>query len=289
MADTPLRVCIPEYHTHPIKPRGFNEFVEMFSGTQRTQHPDGMVHGFWELASLDKDGKVLARTWTENIVTDRGATAMLENAYATAASTVPIFNRLALSNQGFCAQTSAATGTVAITSISVVAIAAPIASGVTMDLNNGGGTHQTVTLSGAAALNATALTVTSFTPTINYPAGTPLVANGGGGAPAATDDVYTLTLQPARSTLAYYDSGALAGGAFTYTTTGGAGARKVAIVFTFGVQTGGLMQSNYCELWTTNAAQASITATGNSGNHLIFPYQTINGTTQLQVTLNITL
>lgn len=298
MADTPLRVCIPEYHTHPVKPRGFAEFVDMFSDTQFARPNHETVRGFWELASLDKNGKVLSRTWTENIVTDNGASAMLENAYnntEAAGGNIPIFNRLGLSNQGFCAQLSAPTGTGATTSLSVVALAAPIASGVTMSLNSGGTSPQTVTLSGAAALNATSLAVNSFTPAYGgvastaYPAGTPLVANGGGGAPAATDDVYTLTIQPNRSTLAYYDSGALSAGAFTFTTTGGAGARKVAIVFTFGVQTGTLMQSNYCELWTTNAAQASITATGKSGNHLIFPYQTINGTTQLQVTLNITL
>lgn len=289
MSET-LIVTLPEYHTTPVKPRNFDAFCEMM----RDVHgPDGLL-GLWELAQIDTTtGRTLSRVWTKNIVTDHGAATMLNNTYTNALAAggntgFAPFTRLALSNQGNVASLSAASGTSATTTLSVTALAAPLAINTTLDLNYGGATHQTVTLSAAAALNATSITVTSFTPTQNYAAGTPLVGNGTY-APAATDDVYTLTLQPNRATLVYNDSGALSAGAFTYTNTGGAGARKVQIQYTFPTQTGALAAANYGELWTTDAAQASITATGHSGNHLIFPYQSINSTTSLQVTLNVTL
>lgn len=288
-----LTVTLPEYHANPVKPRGFDEFCQMM----RDVHgPDGVL-GLWELKQIDEPtGRVLSRVWTKNIVTDHGAATMLNNTYTPS---LPVngntgflpFTRLGLSNQAKVAALSAASGTVATTTLSVTALAVPIANSTTLTLNYGQTGPQQVTLNAAAAQGATSLTVVSFTPSSNFPAGTTLVAgpNTTTTNAAATDDVYTLTIQPALTSLVYNDSGALAAGAFTYTNVGGAGARKAQVQFTFPTQSGALAATNYCELWTVDVAQASITAVGHSGNHLVFPYQTINATTSLQVTLSVTL
>lgn len=68
------------------------------------------------------------------------------------------------------AKLTVATGIVPITSLSVTALPLPIPSGATINLRT-----QVVTLSADASPGDTSITVTSFTPSLNYPIGEPVV------------------------------------------------------------------------------------------------------------------
>lgn len=67
---------------------------------------------------------------------------------------------------------TAATGTSAITSVSVQSTPIAIANGDTLQLNDGAGHTQNITVNhtGGYAAGSTSITVNSFTPSVNYPA-----------------------------------------------------------------------------------------------------------------------
>src|SRR5439155_8841610 len=136
-----------------------------------------------------------------------------------------------------------------------------------MTLGYGGGTTQTVTLNGAASLGATSITVTSFTPSINYPIGTNVVA-----IPSVTDNPSSVS--------GSVDSGALSAGAFTYNATTGLGNRNVVISVTFTGTTGNA--GTYTEAYTSNAGTI---AANSTASHVIFPGFVLNSSTSETITL----
>jgi len=78
---------------------------------------------------------------------------------------------------------TAATTTGATTSLSVVALTQAMASGDSIRLNDNAGHTQTATLSAAAAIGATTLTTSSFTPSQVYPVGSTVTDTTQVGAP----------------------------------------------------------------------------------------------------------
>lgn len=222
---------------------------------------------------IDKHNRVrlvASRLIAENIVTDTGATAMLKNTWNNAGSAVGIFNQIAIdTNAGSTTLTSAlAANTSGVTSISVAATPASIASGTTLTLGYGTGNTQNIVTSALANAGATSITVTSFTVNATgFSIGANVVPN-----PTTSDNPSSLG-----GTSAY--SGALSSGAFTFSGTG-AGNRQVSIQFTFSTST---TAGSYTEAWTVNTNP--VAATGETASHLIFPVQTINSSTSLQITI----
>lgn len=257
-----LEVTLPEYHQSGLKPRGFTEFCDMFEA-----HSGPL--GLWELKVSDRfTGDILKRIWTKNVVTDNGATAMLKNTWNNAGSAIAIFNQLVVAaNAGSTTlQTALTNGQTGITSLSVAALPASIASGVTLTLGYGTGQTQNVTTSGTASAGATSITVTSFTANAAYAIGSNVVPN-----PAVSDN-------PSSSSGAQY-SGALSSGAFTFSGSG-AGNRSVVVTFTF--NGGSFTAGNYTEAFTANANPI---VAGATASHLITTPMALNSTTNLTVTV----
>lgn len=223
------------------------------------------------------DGKghihlVNSRLIAENIVTDNGGTALLKNTWNSAGSAVAIMNHILISfaNQGCTTQTGATINNAsgAQTSIACAALPAAIPANATVSWSYGTTNAETwtVTAAGAAAA-ATSIPVNSQT-------------TAGGHTHTAGDNIVpipTVTDNPS-SINNVADSGALSAGAFTFSGTG-AGNRQVQIVFTFGT---GTTAGNYTEAYTANSGTP---AAGIYASHLIFPSQTINSTTSLQLTI----
>jgi hypothetical protein len=111
------------------------------------------------------------------------------------------------------------------------------------------------------------LTVTSFTPTVNFPIGTAIVAN-----PVVTDNPSSVS--------GSVDSGALSGGAFTYTPTSGTGNRQVSISSTLTGTTGNA--GNYTECYTSNNGTIG---TGTTASHVIFPALVLTTSTNETISL----
>jgi hypothetical protein len=256
-----LIVNLAEYHKNPVKPRGFNEFLEMYSGPHKC---------WWELTNFDKlTGRVKQRIWTPNVITDNGAISMLKNTWNSSGSAVNIFNHVVVSPNGCSTKLTAATGTSPITVLSVTALPAAIADGATMTLGYNGSNPQTVTInnSGGYAIGATSLTVTSFTPAMNFPIGTDLCA-----IPSVADNPGSVS--------GTVDSGALSAGAFTFNATTGLGNRNVVISCTF-VGTSG-NAGTYTEAYTSNAGTI---ATNSTASHVIFPGFVLNSSSNETITL----
>jgi len=208
----------------------------------------------WQFETWDTStGELYERFVAKNIITDNGGISLLKNLWNNAGSAVGIMNHMVISPNGVAVSLTAATGTSAITSISVTALQAALPTGSTLVIGYGGATTQTITTTGTNSLGATSITVSSFTPTINYPIGTNVVAN-----PVVTDN-------PA-SVSGTVDSGALSAGAFTFTATSGTGNRKVDIVVTYTGSTGNA--GNYTEAYTSNAGTI---ASNSTASHVIFP------------------
>lgn len=185
---------------------------------------------------------------------------MLKNTWNNAGSAVSIFNHVVISPNGCSTKLTAATGTSPITTLSVTALPAAIANGATMTLGYNGSNPTTVTInnSGGYAAGATSLTVNSFTPAINFPIGTDLVA-----IPSVTDNPSSVS--------GTVDSGALSSGAFTYNATTGLGNRNVVIQCTFNGSTGNA--GTYTEAYTSNAGTI---AANSTASHVIFPGFVLN-------------
>lgn len=257
-----LEVTLPEYYQSSLKPRGFSEFCDMFEATK------GPI-GLWELKSTDKySGKVLKRIWTKNVITDTGGTAMLKNTWNNAGSAIGIMNQIAVAIQaGSTTLTTALTnGQTGVVSLAVAALPASIASGTTLTLGYGTGTTQTVTVGSTASSGATSITVTSFTANAAYAIGSNVVPN-----PNVSDN-------PSSVSGAQY-SGALAGGAFTFSGTG-AGNRQVVVTYTFAA--GGFTAGNYTEAYTCNANPI---VAGATASHLITTPMPLNASTSLTITI----
>jgi len=204
-------------------------------------------------------------TWCKNVITDIGATAMLKNTWYASGSQIAIFNQIAITTDEASTTLTTNTGTSAITTLSVAALPKAYGTGLTMTIGYGTGTTQTVTLNGNASAGATSITVNSFTPSIDYPAGTFLVP-----IPLVTDNPSSLG-----GTSAY--SGAITSGHFAYSGTG-AGSRQVIIDNTFNTST---TAGSYRGTYTTNANPV---ASGSTGSHLIHNAKTIDSTTSLLIT-----
>jgi len=253
-------VALPEYWKLQKKPQTFQAVL-------KAAKPHQCI---WQLENWDTNtGEVFERNLVKNTVTDNGAISMLKNAWNNAGSAVGIFNHVVVSPNGCSTTLTSATGTSAITTLSVAALPVAIANGATLTIGYGGGTTQTVTInnSGGYSAGATSLTVNSFTPSINYPIGTALVA-----IPSVTDNPSSVS--------GTVDSGALASGAFTYNATTGLGNRNVVIVAT---ETGTSGNAGpYTEAYTANAGTI---AANSTGSHVIFPAFTLGASSSETLTL----
>lgn len=224
----------------------------------------------WQFETWDaQTGEVYERSVFCNTITDNGGISLLKNLWNSAGSAVSIMSHVVVSPNGCSTTLTSTTGTSAITTLSVAALPAAIANGATMTIGYGGGTTQTVTInnSGGYSAGATSLTVNSFTPSINYPIGTALVA-----IPSVTDNPSSVS--------GSVDSGALSSGAFTYNATTGTGNRNVVIVATITGTSGNA--GNYTEAYTSNNAAIG---TGTTASHVIFPAFVLNSTTSESITL----
>lgn len=258
-----LEVTLPEYHKTPVKPQNFMELCDMYEAHE------GPL-GLWCLSLSDrKTGEIFKELWTKNIVTDTGGTAMLKNTWNNAGSAVGIMNQIAIAaQQGSTTLTTALTANATgVTSLAVAALPAAIPSGTVLTLGYGTGNTQNVTTSALAALNATSITVTSFT-----------VNATGFTIGSAVVPVPTTSDNPSSVTGAQY-SGALSSGAFTFSGTG-AGNRQVVISFTF--NGGSFTAGNYTEAYTCNANPIVAASTAS---HLITTPMSLNTNTNLTVTI----
>ena len=212
-------------------------------------------------------GLLRSQLWAKNVLTDNGATSMIKNLYNNAGAAVAVMNQIAIdTNAGSTSLTTALTnGQAGVTSLPVASIPGPIASGVTVQLGYGTAQTQNVTLSAAASIGATSLTVTSFTANAAYAVGSAVVP-----VPSTSDNPSSLA-----GTSAY--SGALAGGAFAFSGTG-VGNRQVVVTYTFSTAT---TAGSYNEYWMCNANPVVANATSN---HLIIVAQPINSTNSLAIT-----
>jgi hypothetical protein len=256
-------VAVPAFWELPIRKR-----PQSLAGVRKLAPHHACL---WEFITSDsRSGEVLERSIHENVITDLGAQAMLNNTWNVAAATPTIYNHIVISPNGCSTTLSSATGTSAITTLSVNSLPAAIANGATMTIGYGGGTTQTVTInhSGGYAIGATSIVVTSFTPSINYPIGAALVA-----IPNYTDNPSSVS--------GTQDSGALSSGAFTPASGSGLGSRIRPISYTFTGSSGNA--GTYTEAYTSN--NGTIGA-GTTGSHVIFPSFTLGS--GLNQTINLT-
>jgi hypothetical protein len=249
-----LVVNYPPYHKTPVKPRNFADFCAM---VERGKSPIGI----WELVQSDpKTGRVKRREWNKNVVTDNGAINILASAIAATSNANP-WNDLLITNNSASTTLTVATGVAAITSLSVAALPAALPANSIIQIGYGGGTTQNIPgPTSITAQGATTLTVPSFTPSINFPIGTAVVP-----VPGVTDNPTNANLTFNATTPLSQYSGALAGGAFVYTATTGAGNRNVVVTFTFktAANGGSTAIGNYTDAWLVNVASgAANTTTG---------------------------
>lgn len=256
-------VALPEYwqlpeHERPNTIEGIREMLAK---------PHDCI---WEFKNWDKQtGKVHSRMIIKNVITDNGAISMLKNTWNSSGGAVNIFSHVVISPNGCSTKLTSATGTSPITSIAVTALPAAIANSATMTIGYNGSNPATITInnSGGYSTGATSLTVNSFTPAINYPVGTDVVA-----IPSVTDNPSSVS--------GTVDSGALSSGAFTFNATTGLGNRNVVISVTFTGTTGNA--GTYTEAYTSNAGTI---AANSTASHVIFPGFVLNSSTNETITL----
>ena len=251
-------IAVPGYWRKNSKPATFEEVVARSARHQC----------IWQLENWDATtGELWERACAHNVVTDNGGISMLKNLWNSAGSAVAIGSHVTVSPNGCSTKLSAATGTSAITTLSVNALPVALANGSTLTLGYNGSNPQTVTLNASASLGATSLTVVSFTPAINFPIGTDICA-----IPSVTDNPSSVS--------GTVDSGALSSGAFTYNATTGLGNRNVVIVATE-VGTAG-NAGTYTEAYTGNNATIG---TGTTFSHIVIPGFVLNSSTNETLTL----
>lgn len=210
----------------------------------------------WEFLAWDaQTEEVYQRIIAENVITDLGAQAMLNNTWNVGGATPTIYNHVVINPNDNSVLLTAATGTSAITTLSISPLPSAIANGATLTLGYGGTNPTTVTInhSGGYSAGATSIIVNSFTPAINFPIGTPLCQ-----IPSVTDNPSSVS--------GSVDSGALSSGAFTPASGSGAGNRQRLIAATFTGTTGNA--GTYTGAYTSNNGTIG---TGTTGSHVIIP------------------
>ncbi len=281
-----LLVALPEYWKSSVKPRNFTDFCEMID----TQ---GKITGIWEWRQWNpKTGKTVKREWNKNVVTDDGAIEIFKCAITNAVPAA-VFNNIYINNNsGSSTLTTALTnGQTGITSLALAAIPAAIplnnitpATGATLvQVGYGTGQTQNVTVNGAAAKGATALTVSSYTSNAAYAIGTNVVP-----LPNVAENPTNTNLKVNQTgTVVEKYSGNLSGGAFTYTPTTGAGNRLVVVTFTFADSANGGTTSDgsYTDAWLCNVSTAA--TTNNYVCHEINTPMAVNSSNNVTVTITI--
>jgi hypothetical protein len=248
-----LIVNYAPYHRSSVKPRGFQEFCDMYE-------THGRITGLWEIIQWNaKTGEPVKRVWNSNVVTDNGAVNILASAIANASNANPWNNLLITNNDASCTL-SVATGTSPTTALNVTALPAALPANANIQVGFGGGTKQTIVgPSGITAQGVSgALTVPSWTPSINYPIGTAVVP-----VPAVTENPTNANLTFNATTPLSQYSGVIAGGGFVYSATTGAGNRSVAVTFVFKDATNGgsTAVGSYTSAWLVNVTSGASNAT----------------------------
>jgi hypothetical protein len=250
-------VAIPEYwkRPHNKRPQSLQELAKL-------ARPHACL---WEFENWDAHtGEVFDRMVAENIITDNGAYTMLQVWGNVAPS---FFNHVVVSPNGCSTKTTVATGTSPITSISVNALTVSLASGRQLTLGYNGATPQVVTLSAIANVGATTLTVTSFTPSVNFPINTDICA-----IPLVTDNPSSVSSS--------VDSGALGAGAFTAPSGSGLGSRIRPVSATITGTTGNA--GTYTEGYSSSNGTIG---TGTTGSHVIIPRFVLNSSANEAINL----
>lgn len=225
----------------------------------------GKITGIWMLEQWDpKTGEVRKRDINKNVVTDDGAIEIFKCAINNAVPAA-VFNNLYINNNsGSTTLTTALTnGQTSVVSLAVAAIPAAIpldypspANAVVTQLTvgYGTGTTQTVSMNGAASQAATSLTTVSYTSNAAYAIGQAVVP-----LPNVAENPSNANLKANQTTVVEQYSGNLAGGAFTFTATTGAGNRSVQISFTFKTSANGGSTAigNYTDCWLVNVSSAA--------------------------------
>ncbi len=245
-----LVVNYAPYHRSPVKPRSFQDFCAMYD----TQ---GKITGLWSFALQNpKTGEITKELWTPNVVTDQGAVNVLQASINSAVPAAVFNNILITNNSGSTTLNAALNSGTTYASMTVVALPAAIPSGSTIQTGYGTGTTQNWVLSGAAAQSATIVNVTSQIASATFGIGSAVVP-----VPQVTDNPTNAALTSNQSTPLSQYSGNLAGGAFTFNATTGAGNRNVVVTFTFKTAANGGTTSigNYTDAWLVNVATGATT------------------------------
>jgi hypothetical protein len=281
-----LLVNYEPYHRSSVKPRGFQEFCDMYE-------THGQLTGLWEMVQWDpKTGKARKRVWAPNVVTDNGAINILASAIANASNANPWNNILITNNDASCTL-AAQPGVSPTTSINVTALPAALPANSNIQVGFGGATKQTIVgPSGITAQGVSgSLTVPSWTPTINYPIGTAVVP-----VPSVTDNPTNAGLVANATTGHTSYSGVIASGGFVYTPTTGAGNRQVVVTFVFKDATNGgsTIVDYYTSCWLVNVTSGASNATtglfvGNYIDHLINTPMRVDDSNNCTATVTVKL
>src|SRR5258708_5518307 len=249
-----LMVNDKNYWKHPVKPRNYSDWVDMYEG-------NGRMIGLWELVQWnDKTGKVAKRIWNKNVITDQGAQNILQRAVNSLAATLPaLFNNILMTNNsGSTTLTGAGftAGQTGITALPCAALPAAIPSGTYLILDYGTGNAQggynasgvlpvgvnAIITNGATAQGATSITVLSFTSANAHSAGAAIVP-----VPMYTDNPANSAAITSNATTPLTSfSGNLAVGAFVFTPTTGQWNRQDVVTFQF-TNAGGVPTGNYTD------------------------------------------
>lgn len=246
-----LLVSDSRYYTNPMKPRSFENWVEMYE-----KKKPGPV-GLWRVCTQDKwTGEIREEQWLENTLTDTGGLAAWKNLVGV--STVSVFNQLVVTTSaGVTTLTTGLTnGQSGITSIAVAALPGMITSGTTLLLGAGSSFVQAVTTSALASAGATSISVNSFTASSAFLTGTNVAPQ-----PSATDNPSSLSGITATS-------GVLTGTQITFSGSG-TGSRQMQISYTFST-TGSPAAAvgNYADCYLVNTYPVS--GSGQTAIHVIF-------------------
>lgn len=211
---------------------------------------------------------ILERLIAKNIITDNGATTMLK-VFGSAAPS--FFNHLQMSADAKTLQLSA-TAASAQAACTVAANGTNFTNTMVAYVGYGLGTQETKNVSSSTATSVTMSTNLANTHNANEW----LVQAPGTQTNNAVDNPSAVT--------SGYDSGALAGGAFTYSGTG-PGNRQVQVAYNF-PSNAGAPGGGYTDLWLSTAATI---AAGTTGAHLTRSPLAVNGTTGANVTYTETV
>lgn len=281
------------YHKSAVKPRGFTEFCDMVE-------THGKLTGIWEFAESDaRTGRIKRRQWNKNVITDQGASNILQRAINSSSATLPaLCNNIYITNNSGCTTLNSAltNGQSGIVSLTVLPLPAAIPSGTNLELGYGAGTNMggynasgvlptgtaAIVTSAGAAQGAVSISVSSFTTNAAYAIGSALVP-----LPTYADNPANQAATTANATTPVSSfSGNLATGAFTYTPTSGQGNRQLVVTFTF-TNGGGTPVGTYTDAWLMNVNTGAAIVSNSVFAHEINTPMTCNTTTNLTVTVTI--